>query len=213
MNIKEKLGAVQKVLKAPKNQYNSFGKYAYRSCEDILEAAKPLCVENGLILNISDEIKEVGGRIYVKATACVYDAESSEVICSSGLAREPEDKKGMDASQITGAASSYARKYALNGLFCIDDTKDADATNTHDKGAKAATAVKEKASAAGIAEVAKSEAPKEYNCAECGTPYKATKGNDGKEYSAGQISHIAASHNTDGVSRCSACAKKLGLYK
>ena len=210
MNIREKLGAVQKALKAPKNQYNSFGKYAYRSCEDILEAAKPLCVDNGLVLNISDDIVEDGGRIYVKATALVADTESSEVISANGFAREAETKKGMDESQITGSASSYARKYALNGLFCIDDTKDADATNTHDKGTKTSTAVKEKASAAGVAEV---EPAKEYKCCDCGKEFVGFTGKDGKLYNAGQAYHISEGMNTDGKARCSACMKKAGTKK
>lgn len=120
---------IQKKLKAPKGQYNKFGNYNYRSCEDILEAVKPLVLEQGCSLTISDEIVDVGGRIYVKATAVLRKAEIT-VSCTA-YAREPETKKGMDESQITGAASSYARKYALNGLFCIDDTKDADATNNH----------------------------------------------------------------------------------
>ena len=125
LTIYERLMSVQKELKAPKGQYNSFGKYAYRSAEDIVEAAKPLCIANGLLLTLSDEMKEIGGRIYVQATATVADKDGN-VIRTTALAREPQDKKGMDDSQITGAASSYARKYALNGLFAIDDTKDAD---------------------------------------------------------------------------------------
>lgn len=122
----KKLAKVQIELKAPKNQYNSFGKYAYRNAEDILSAAKPLCVENGLLLTISDNIIEVGGRLYVQAEAKVTDIESGDTLSTTAMAREPDDKKGMDASQVTGATSSYARKYALNGLFAIDDTKDAD---------------------------------------------------------------------------------------
>lgn len=129
--ILEKLISVQSKLKAPKNQKNSFGGYNYRSCEDILEAVKPLLVKEGLLLTLSDTMVEVGGRIYVKAIATVACGE--EEISTTAFAREEAEKKGMDASQITGAASSYARKYALNGLFCIDDTKDADATNTHGK--------------------------------------------------------------------------------
>ncbi len=125
----KKLVAVQAALKAPKGQFNSFGGYKYRSCEDILEAVKPLLLEQGLQLTITDEPVEVGGRIYIKATATVTDG--SETATVSGYAREAETKKGMDESQITGTASSYARKYALNGLFLIDDTKDADATNEH----------------------------------------------------------------------------------
>lgn len=127
----KKLVAVQAALKAPKGQFNKFGGYKYRSCEDILEAVKPLLLEQGLQLTITDEPVEVGGRIYIKATATVTDG--SETAAVSGYAREAETKKGMDESQITGTASSYARKYALNGLFLIDDTKDADATNDHQK--------------------------------------------------------------------------------
>lgn len=128
MNIYERLANVQKVLKAPKGNYNSFGKYKYRSAEDILEAAKPLCVDNGLLLVLSDEPVISGDWHYIKATATVYDTtgEVKEPISNTAYARESADKRGMDASQITGTASSYARKYALNGLFLIDDTKDAD---------------------------------------------------------------------------------------
>ncbi len=118
--------AVQRDLKAPKNQFNAFGKYKYRSCEDIVEAVKPLLNDNGLILTMSDEVIEVGGRVYIKATATVTDIINGDKIDVTAMAREPEEKKGMDTSQITGTASSYARKYALNGLFAIDDTKDAD---------------------------------------------------------------------------------------
>lgn len=115
---------IQKELKAPKSQYNSFGKYNYRSAEDILEAVKPLCCEKGCLLTLSDEVVPVGSRIYVKATARIRKDDFD--VSVTAFAREEEDKKGMDGSQITGTASSYARKYALNGLFCIDDTKDAD---------------------------------------------------------------------------------------
>lgn len=129
MNVFKKLAKVQSELKAPKNQYNSFGKYSYRSAEDILAAAKPLCIENGLLLTLSDEIVEVGGRIYVKANAMVSDIDEDNTagfVTVTAFAREAAEKKGQDDSQITGTASSYARKYALNGLFAIDDTKDAD---------------------------------------------------------------------------------------
>lgn len=127
MNFSERVVALQNELKAPKSRYNSFGKYAYRSCEDIVEAVKPLCLKWGLRLNISDTIVYFGGeagRYYVKATATLTNGD--QYITSEGWAREEETKKGMDGSQITGTASSYARKYALNGLFLIDDTKDAD---------------------------------------------------------------------------------------
>jgi len=132
MNIYKNLAKVQGELKAPKNQYNSFGKYNYRSCEDILEAAKPLCLANGLILNLSDTIINVGQSNYVEATATVIDIETGEKHSVTASARESVTKKGMDDSQITGSSSSYARKYALNGLFSIDDTKDAD-TDQHKK--------------------------------------------------------------------------------
>lgn len=120
----DKLIAIQSELKAPKGQYNSFGKYKYRSAEDILEAVKPLCVKHGVLLTLTDSIELIGERYYVKATARVSDGTKAVEV--TALAREDLDKKGMDGSQITGTASSYARKYALNGLFCIDDTKDAD---------------------------------------------------------------------------------------
>lgn len=120
------LMAVQAELKAPKNQHNSFGKYDYRSAEDIIEAVKPLLKENGLFLNMSDEIVLIGDRYYVKATVKVVDVVTGESVQTSALAREAAQKKGMDESQVTGTASSYARKYALNGLFAIDDNRDAD---------------------------------------------------------------------------------------
>jgi hypothetical protein len=146
MNIFEKLLAIQQELKAPKGQYNSFGKYNYRSCEDILEAVKPICAKYNTVLTVSDELVYMGDRYYIKATARLIDTEfpvgydvSTQIpnvskavlekhnsIENTAFAREEETKKGMDGSQITGTASSYARKYALNGLFCIDDTKDAD---------------------------------------------------------------------------------------
>lgn len=117
---------VQRDLKAPKNQYNSFGKYRYRSCEDILEGVKPILQEYGCAIVLSDTIEQIGDRFYVKATATFYDCDTGESVSNTAYARESDDKKGMDASQITGTASSYARKYALNGLLLIDDTKDAD---------------------------------------------------------------------------------------
>lgn len=122
----ERLSEIQENLNAPKNQYNSFGKYKYRSCEDILESVKPLL--KGLFLSISDEIVLTGNRYYVRATATITDGENSH--SASAMAREEESKKGMDAAQVTGATSSYARKYCLNGLFGIDDNKDAD-TDEH----------------------------------------------------------------------------------
>lgn len=125
-NIREKLMAIQTELKAPKGQYNSYGKYNYRSCEDILEALKTHLKNHNCTLVISDEIELIGERYYIKATATLLDNESDDKIQNKAYARESFDKKGMDDSQITGTASSYARKYCLNGLFLIDDTKDAD---------------------------------------------------------------------------------------
>ena len=127
-----KLLQVQSKLRAPKNQNNSFGGYKYRSCEDILEAVKPLLAEVGATVTITDDIIPVANRVYVMARAEFIAGDENHTV--TAYAREPESKKGMDESQITGAASSYARKYALNGLFLIDDTKDADATNDHGKG-------------------------------------------------------------------------------
>ena len=127
------LQSIQAELKAPKGQTNKFGGYSYRSAEDILEAVKPLLNKYGSYLTISDEIVEVGGRVYVKATATLSESHKGEIESTTAYAREAESKKGMDEAQITGSASSYARKYALNGLFCIDDTKDPDTTNTHGK--------------------------------------------------------------------------------
>lgn len=129
--LNKKLVQVQNELKAPKNQWNGFGKYNYRNQEDILEAVKPLLLKHGLTMCISDEIVCIGERYYIKATVTVYCEGEGRIV--SGFAREEENKKGMDASQLTGATSSYARKYALNGMFLIDDTKDSDATNTHGK--------------------------------------------------------------------------------
>lgn len=125
----KKLVKIQNELKAPKNQRNAFGKYNYRSCEDILEAVKPLANAEDCVVTVSDEVVQVGDRIYVKATARL--ANGNDSVQTTAYAREPEQQKGMNEAQITGSASSYARKYALNGLFAIDDTKDADATNEH----------------------------------------------------------------------------------
>lgn len=127
MNIYEKLSNIQNELKAPKGQFNKFGGYKYRSCEDILEAVKPICKKYGTTLVLADKLENIGDRYYIKAMAELIDFEGENAsVCNTAYAREEESKKGMDGSQITGTASSYARKYALNGLFNIDDTKDAD---------------------------------------------------------------------------------------
>lgn len=137
MSIAEKLVNIQSELKAPKGQFNSFGKYSYRNAEDILEAVKPLLKKDNVALTLTDELVNIGDRYYIKATVRLFD--DKEHIEVSAYAREEESKKGMDGSQVTGASSSYARKYALNGLFCIDDTKDSDATNVTEKGNKEPT--------------------------------------------------------------------------
>lgn len=129
----KRLIEIQQKLKAPKEQNNSFGGYKYRSCEDILEAVKPLLSEQKLFILLNDDIVFVEGRFYVKATVTLFDEEGKELTHTSAFAREEESKPKMDGSQVTGSSSSYARKYALNGLFAIDDTKDSDATNTHGK--------------------------------------------------------------------------------
>ena len=147
MSIYNKLATIQQKLKCEKSQYNSFGKYKYRSCEDILKAVKPLLDETKTVLTLSDELVAIGERYYVKATATLIDTEESKdvpFIATTAFAREEETKKGMDGSQITGTASSYARKYALGGLFDIDDGIDSDATNTGDNAKPKSTTTQSK---------------------------------------------------------------------
>ena len=138
----KELIAIQSELKAPKNQRNNFGNYQYRSAEDILEALKPLLKAHNCYLTLSDELVNIGDRYYIKATATIYS--ENQQVSVTAYAREEESKKGMDGSQISGASSSYSRKYSLNGLFLIDDTKDSDATNTHDKETTQAVVEKKK---------------------------------------------------------------------
>ena len=145
-SIFDRLKGVQQQLKAPKNQRNNYGGYNYRSCEDILEAVKPLLGTNSLSLLINDEIVLIGDRYYIKATATIFD-DKGNYVSNSGYAREELTRKGMDSAQITGAASSYARKYALNGLFAIDDTKDADALNNGEEPKKRTTATSQQTTA------------------------------------------------------------------
>lgn len=190
-----KVSEAQIRLKAPKNQRNSFGNYNYRSCEDILEAVKPILNDLGLVLNLSDSIELVGERYYVKATATLYDTESDSTLTSTAYAREPEDKKGTDASQVTGASSSYARKYALNGLLNCDDTKDADTdefASQTGRGAKAEAKPKTEPK----------EAPKEFKCQRCGAVMGEEVINK-KTYSAEQV--IKASMNKYGKCLCQKC--------
>lgn len=151
-----KLMEIQTKIKAPKNLYNRFGKYKYRNAEGICEAVKPYLAEQKCALTLSDEIIDVGGRIYVKATATLMDIATGESISVSAMAREAEEKKGMDESQITGTASSYARKYALNGLFLLDDTKDADSDEHHEEAeAKAKRAKEEEEHSKAVEDISK----------------------------------------------------------
>ena len=136
MGIQEKLMNIQYELKCNKSQYNSFGRYAYRSSEDILEAVKPLLYKYKATLVINDDIVLIGDRFYVKATSKITDIETGECVESTAFAREDESQKGMSSAQVTGSVSSYARKYSMNALFAIDDNKDADSTNTHCKDIK-----------------------------------------------------------------------------
>lgn len=132
MNIQDKLLAIQTELKAPKGQYNSFGKYHYRSAEDIIESVKPICKKYGTVLMLRDEIELIGERYYVKATAILTDVESGAMVQTQAYAREEQSRSGMSADQLTGACSSYARKYCLNGLLMIDDSKDSDTDENHE---------------------------------------------------------------------------------
>lgn len=188
----KRVGMAQAELKAPKNQYNSFGKYNYRSCEDILEAAKPINKKHGLVLLLTDKPVCIGQRYYIEATARLYDIESEQFIEATASAREADTKKGMDDSQVTGTASSYARKYALNGLYNIDDTKDAD-TDAYKK------------------QTTNTTAALEYKCADCGKPFEAFRDpTSGKTFTPAEVFQMAKKRNTDGVARCADCRKKKG---
>lgn len=175
MNIQEKLTTIQLDLKAPKSKRNNFGNYNYRSCEDILEAVKPLLAANMCSLTLDDDVLCIGDRVYVKATATLTDHTEGATISTHAFAREAETKKGMDESQITGTASSYARKYALNGLFAIDDTKDADTDEYQGREAPRQTAKQEPKQTA-----------KSFKCSVCGSDVVPVSF-DGKNYSARAI--------------------------
>lgn len=191
---------MQQALKAPKDMRNNFGNYNYRSCESILEAVKPLLAENSLALTLTDEMIQVGDRIYVRATATVTATSGGESISVDAFAREEESKKGMDASQVTGAASSYARKYALNGLFCIDDNKDSDATNTHGKDDK--TKPDKKAD-----DFIKRDGDNEYFiCPNCGKPNHAFTKKDGSVMTPREM--LEMSMRDFGKPLCKDCYKK-----
>ena len=190
----KRVGMAQAELKAPKNQYNSFGKYNYRSCEDILEAAKPINKKHGLVLLLTDKPVCIGQRYYIEATARLYDIESEQFIEATASAREADTKKGMDDSQVTGTASSYARKYALNGLYNIDDTKDAD-TDAYKKQT-----------------TTNSTFTPEYKCGDCGKPFEAFRDpTSGKTFTPAEVFQMAKKRNADGVARCADCRKKKGV--
>ena len=166
--ILKKLGAIQSALKAPKNQYSAFGGYNYRSCEDILESLKPLLRDQSCTLVLSDDVINVGDRYYIIATATIYDNESGESFSNKAYAREANSKPKMDEAQVTGGASTYARKYALNGLFLIDDTKDVD-TDEYKKqqGVQQQQAIK-------------TPAPLKILCPKCGKEIKTIKKKNGE---------------------------------
>ena len=184
------LMAVQTELKAPKNQHNSFGKYDYRSAEDIIEAVKPLLKDNGLFLNMSDDIVLIGDRYYVKATVSVTDIVTGESVQTSALAREAAQKKGMDESQVTGTASSYARKYALSGLFAIDDNRDAD-TDEYTRQTRGSTndELRSKAMHSLVTEMQRVGASGEEVSALCGVKFGKTSSRD---LSTGELNKLAA---------------------
>ena len=157
--VHQKLAAIQAALKAPKSQFNKFGGYKYRKAEDILEAVKPLLKQYGCTLTCTDELILVGDRYYIKATATITNSEDGVSVSTTAYAREEEEKKGMDGSQVTGASSSYARKYALNGLLCIDDTADSDTTNVGPAEAPEKPAESAKPRRTGKASAPKEKAP------------------------------------------------------
>lgn len=185
-----KLLAIQASLKAPKSQYNSFGKYKYRNCEDILEALKPICTQYQAVVYLGDEIVQIGNRYYIKATVTLTDIEDGTSVSTQAYAREEESKKGMDGSQVTGASSSYARKYALNGMFDIDDTKDSDTTND-----------------GYIPPPTPPATPVEYKCYDCGTPFKPFTNSKGT-LTAEDVYNLSAKKNADGKARCKECRIK-----
>lgn len=203
MGIYDKLLDVQAELKAPKGQYNSFGKYHYRSCEDILEAVKPLCKAHGATVLVTDTLEQIGNRYYVHSTANFYDVETGEHTSVSAYAREPDSKKGMDDCQVTGTASSYARKYALNGLFCIDDTKDADTD------AYAAQTRREKKNSKAQAQSTAPKAalpPRIVRCKDCGNVIKDVTRPNGRVMSAAVVAN--KSTGKYGQPLCWECCQK-----
>ena len=210
MTIYEKLSKIQRELHAPKNQRNNFGNYKYRSCEDICEALKPLLEKEKLSVTLQDSIFFCEGRFYIQATATLHDSEGASV-STTAFAREEESKKGMDGSQVTGAASSYARKYALNGLFLIDDNKDADATNTHGKEApkeEKKEAPKEAPKAPKEDEYPFVYAPDGYMyCENCKGLINAVQGRNGQKIFPKEVARIA--FKATGHQLCAECTRKF----
>lgn len=213
--------SIQTELKCAKNQVNKFGGYNYRSCEDILESVKPLLAKYNAVIVISDDVVQLGERYYIKATVQFRDCETDQTVTVSAFAREPSEKKGSDASQITGASSSYARKYALSGLFALDDTKDSDFTNTGDKGGKsnspAHDAPPKPAAPNPVQPIVGNGqtvyAQVEYKCADCGKPITAVTLKSGQVLSAAEVYAQLQDLNTDGVCRCKECRAKAGTEK
>lgn len=197
MDVLDKLNRIQTQIKAPKNMYNSFGKYKYRNAEGILEAVKPYLERERCVLLLSDEIEPIGSYIYVRTTAKIIDCTDNQSITVFASARESQDKKGMDDSQMTGTASSYARKYALNGLFLLDDTKDAD-TDEYAQERKARRAAS-----------AKKQNPAESDaviCAQCGEDIRDVVKKDGETWAAGDVAMYA--QKRFGRPLCAGCQRK-----
>lgn len=206
----KRVSAVQNELKAPKGQYNKFGKYMYRSCEDILEAVKPVCKANSMLLHLSDKIVQIGNRYYVEATAKLMDLESSATMESTAYAREADAQKGMDESQITGTASSYARKYALNGLLNIDDSKDADTDEFKAQQDRPTQAQQKPQTRTQAPQQMAPQQDLKFRCPECGREYVPYTDGTGRIWSPREQYEAAARHNPDGVPRCGDCRRKLG---
>lgn len=197
MSIYNKLFEIQQKLKAPKGNYNVFGKYNFRSCEDILEAVKPILAEQKTIILLYDSLELIGQRYYIKATAVLMDVETGEQVKGEAYAREDENKKGMDLSQVTGASSSYARKYALSGLFCVDNEKDSDVTNTIEKEEKQ------------VSQTNTTTKRKKPCCENCGKEFEGFKTDSGKQYSA-ELEYNKRKERF-GQALCDDCARKRGL--
>lgn len=199
MSIYNKLFEIQQNLKAPKERNNEYGGFNYRSCEDILQQVKPILMEQKTIVILSDELTLIGQRYYIKASACLIDIETGEQVKSEAYAREDENKKKMDLSQITGASSSYARKYALSGLFCIDSEKDGDVTNTYGKESQQQQTQQQN----------QQKLNKKPCCQSCGKEFKGFEGNSGKKYSAEY--EYNKRKEKYGQALCDDCIEKRGL--